>query len=244
MKLNTGVVVRSCRKRQQKLLWHLATITENRSVFFFMYRRDRGKTISLTTKDFEHDLAEGGNHSVRNWHHLRASCQEWYCPGLAGLARLIPQSKYLLKLKWAQNQGPRVVLWDVGAQECDFQFLLYKAGGILQPLTFRGASNTAGWSSPCPEALDFQGCNQIIAQLWISDTFWRHWGWRCSLHLAGLTAPHCPMSVWWNPPGSHWSSTMYLPLCTCNSNVETEVSSGQKCACWLEYKKVVGGSGN
>lgn len=72
---------------------------DHRSVFFFMYRRDRGKKISLTTKDFEHDLAEGGNHSVRNWHHLRASCQEWYCPGLAGLARLIPQSKYLLKLK-------------------------------------------------------------------------------------------------------------------------------------------------
>lgn len=41
---------------------------------------------------------------------------------------------------------------------------------------------------------------------------------------------------------------MFLLLYTCNSNVETEVltrfSLGQKCACWLEYKKVVGGSGN
>lgn len=162
----------------------------------------------------------------------------------------MPQSKCLLKLKGAHKQGPSVALWGVGAQECDFQRLWCKAGALLQPLTFRGASNVAGCSSPCPKALAVQGCSQITPRLWTSDTLrGESEAWRCPSHLAGLTAPHCPsVSVWWNPPGSHWSSTMFLLLYTCNSNVETEVltcfSLGQKCACWLEYKKVVGGSGN
>lgn len=41
------------------------------------------KKNSLTTKHFEHDLVEEGNHNATSWHHLRANCQEWYCPGLA-----------------------------------------------------------------------------------------------------------------------------------------------------------------
>lgn len=40
-------------------------------MFFLLHvwEEFRGKNISLTTKDFEHDLVEEGNHNVTNWHH-------------------------------------------------------------------------------------------------------------------------------------------------------------------------------
>lgn len=254
LKLNAGVVARSCRKGREKQLWHLA-VTTDMGVFFFMYRRNlrekkfpsQQNTLNMTLQRKEITtlqisitwelIAKSGTVQVE---HRTAT----------GPARLIPQSKYLLKLKWAHEQGSCVVLWDVGAQECDFQCLWCKAQGILQPLTFRGASNTAGLLLSMPRD---SGCSGLQPDYTEALNFWhtqgREWGMEMSLHLAGLTAPHCPsLSVWWNPPGSHWRSTTYLLLYTCNSNVETEVltcfSLGQKCASWLEYMKVVGGRGN
>lgn len=117
---------------------------------------------------------------------------------------------------------------------------LVQGRGNFAAIDFQRSTKHGWMLLSMPGGVGLQGCSQIIPRLWIPDTLrGESEGWRRPSHLARQTAPDCPVSVWGNSPGSHWSSTMYLLLYTCNSNVETEVSLGQKYACCLEDKKVV-----